>query len=104
MGGKYILDRNGQPKESEDPLVWAQQFTTDMRKLKHDHVGKILVSTAFLGLDHNFGGGGPPVLFETMVFGGPLDEEQHRYCTREEALAGHVVMMDRVKAASEVQP
>jgi len=52
------------------------------------------VSTVFLGLDHAFGDG-PPVLFETMVFGGPLDGEQDRYCTWDEAVAGHAAMLAR---------
>lgn len=52
------------------------------------------VSTVFLGLDHNFSGlENPldyrPVLWETMIFGGPNDQEMWRYCSREEALKGH---------------
>jgi hypothetical protein len=47
------------------------------------------VSTVFLGLDHNFSGAGPPVLYETMVFGGDLDHFQQRYPTRGEAAEGH---------------
>lgn len=52
-------------------------------------VGKdVQVSTVFLGLDHGYGEG-PPILFETLVFGGPLDQSGDRYCTWEEAEAGH---------------
>jgi len=60
-------------------------------------VGK-LVSTIWLGLDHSCGGG-PPVIFETMVF--PLDADgemtptdiaSDRYHTEEEALKGHEEM------------
>jgi len=46
------------------------------------------VSTVWLGLDHGYGGG-PPLIFETMVFGGAHDEDQWRYPTEVEALAGH---------------
>ena len=46
------------------------------------------ISTVFLGLDHAFGSG-PPILWETMIFGGLLDEFQERYATKAEALAGH---------------
>jgi hypothetical protein len=49
-----------------------------------------------LGLDHNFSENGPPILYETMVFGGALDGEQDRYCTREEAVSGHALMVKRV--------
>mgnify|MGYP001599867616 CR=1 FL=1 len=51
-----------------------------------------VVSTVWLGLDHNFGAG-PPLIFETMVFGLPDGEEpQERYSTETEALAGHKAM------------
>lgn len=56
------------------------------------------VSTVFLGIDHQYGSG-KPILFETMVFGGLLDGEQVRYCTWEEAEAGHEEMVKRVKEA-----
>ena len=46
------------------------------------------VSTVFLSMDHGFGKG-RPVLYETMIFGGPRDQYQERYCTRAEAEAGH---------------
>lgn len=46
------------------------------------------ISTVFLGFDHGFGQG-LPILFETMIFGGPYDQWQRRYCTWDEAEAGH---------------
>ena len=60
----------------------------------------IAVSTVFLGINHAFGDG-PPVLFETLVFAKDhpaIDEEMERYCTRDEAIAGHNVMVDTVAA------
>lgn len=56
--------------------------------LKHTKFGEVLVSTVFLGLDHNFGGG-IPILFETMIFGGEHDQFQERYATWVEAINGH---------------
>lgn len=50
---------------------------------------KCNVSTVFLGTDHGYGRGAP-ILFETMIFGGPLDEEQDRFCTVHEARVAHV--------------
>ena len=49
----------------------------------------VRVSTVFLGLDHSHFPGGPPVLFETMIFGGAHDQFQARYTTYEAALVGH---------------
>jgi hypothetical protein len=49
---------------------------------------KCAVSTVFLGLDHQWGEG-DPILFETMIFGGPLDQEMWRYETWDQAERGH---------------
>ena len=64
--------------------------------------GGIIVSTIFLGLDHSFGNG-PPLLFETRVFGGSMDGDMRRYITRKEAERGHLDMVGMVRAA-EAQP
>ena len=50
-----------------------------------------------LGLDHAWSG--PPLLFETMVFGGELDEFQERYTSKPDALAGHARAVARVLQA-----
>lgn len=51
--------------------------------------GEIHVSTVFiLGINHAFGDG-DPLLFETMIFDGPMDGYQTRYSTWEQAEAGH---------------
>lgn len=47
------------------------------------------VSTVWLGLNHSWEDNGPPLTFETLVFGGPLDQQQERYSTEAEAVAGH---------------
>ena len=48
----------------------------------------VRVSTIFLGIDHSLGGG-PPLLFETMIFGGEHDQDQWRHATYDEAEKGH---------------
>jgi hypothetical protein len=59
--------------------------------------GEILVSTVWLGINHNWIGG-RPLIFETMVFGAPWDEyeEMHRYSTEEEARLGHAGVLEMV--------
>jgi len=48
------------------------------------------VSTVWLGLDHSFGGDGPPLIFETMIFDRRGESIScDRYATEVEALAGH---------------
>jgi hypothetical protein len=80
-------------------MTWGRFMENIKARRVGDHtIGNARVSTVFLGLDHSFGDG-PPVLFETMVFGGPLDQEQERCCTWEEAEAMHAAMVARVIAA-----
>jgi len=57
---------------------------------------RVRVCTAFLGVDVNFGDG-QPILFETVIFGGPCDWELYRYCTWEEAEQGHGAIVERCK-------
>lgn len=64
------------------------------------------VSTVFLSLDHAYHVGtekGPPLLFETMVFGLPDGGEyQERYSTWEEAEAGHKETVRRLKTGESL--
>ena len=55
----------------------------------------VTVSTVWLGIDHSFGTG-VPLIFETMVFGGEFDQDMDRYATKEEALAGHEAMCQKI--------
>jgi len=99
MHGRYTLDDAGNAVLAEDLMAWARWFETAERHTASDEIGNVHVSTIFLGLDHNFSGSGAPVLWETMVFGGTLEGKQERYTSREDALAGHAAMVERVKSA-----
>jgi hypothetical protein len=65
-------------------------------------VGDVLVSTVFMPLNHELNNGAP-ILFETLVFNGPLADEGDRYCTKAEAEIGHAkwVKLATEAAASE---
>jgi hypothetical protein len=88
MARYYILDDTNQAIECTAGQ-WAIAFGND-RKVEHTVISEdVAVSTVFLGLDHNFSGVGEPVIFETMIFGGPHDEFMNRYSTWDEAVEGH---------------
>lgn len=90
----YILHGH-EPEPCMNFLAWCMWFeTADRRVERTDITDEADVSTVFLGLDHQWGDG-PPLLFETMVFGGEHDQWQDRYSTWDQAQAGH----DRVVAA-----
>ncbi len=102
--GKYILDESGQPIEETNLIKWAKwmENTKFNHHVADDSIGGVRVSTVFLGLDHAFSGG-PPILWETQVFGGPLDGEMIRYSSRETALAGHVGLLAQVRSGNGKQ-
>jgi hypothetical protein len=99
MSDHFILNSQGDV-EATDLMTWARWFETADRVVAKTRIGDDAeVSTIFLGLDHSFGSG-PPLIFETMVFGGPLDQEQERYSTRAEAEAGHAALVERASGTS----
>jgi len=81
-------------------MEWATTFSETDRHVALTMVGDVKISTVFLGLNHAYGNG-DPLLFETMVFGGPLDQEMNRYTTWEEAELGHTVMVKAVEEARQ---
>jgi hypothetical protein len=91
LGEMYILDEEGKPVPEPDSLVWAEWFEHANRLVERTAItSKVTVSTIFLGLDHSFfRDDKPPVLWETMIFGGKHDLETWRYTSREDAVLGH---------------
>ena len=86
----YDMDGNLITREE-----WAALMEDpDYRFLARTEVGENVVSTVWLGLDHSFGEGLMPLIFETMVF--PRGTQQ-RYMTKELALEGHEKMVTRLK-------
>ena len=92
----YILNEKNEPVPEPDCLVAAQFLESGNRIVAQSDVGDAHLSTVFLCLDHGMGRPGGPVLYESMWFGGPMDGDQRRYRTREEALAGHQEMLNEV--------
>jgi hypothetical protein len=101
----YILDADGiTPIRCDDVLAWAWWFEKAERHVaqdmdEDDRTGQKVRATVFLGTDHNYSGKGPPILWETMVFGGPLDGETLRYTSHADAFEGHQETCRRVMAA-----
>lgn len=94
-------DRQG----NEIDVSSASKLLNDIsyKRIAYDEIDHVRVSTVWLGLDHRFGGDGPPLIFETMVFpkknGNWLDDYRdvdcQRYATEAEALAGHKEMVEK---------
>lgn len=99
----YILDALGKPVPEPDIEKWTKWYENiDHRMVAEDTIGESNISTIFLGIDPSGISRRTsriPMLWETMVFGGPLDQEQWR-CggSREEAKAMHASAVAEVKA------
>ena len=89
----YVIE-SGRPVPAPDVISGAIFIERASNRIVR--LGGLVISTVFLGVDHAHFTGGPPVLWETMVFaaeGMPNAEEidlsQRRYRSRLEAVAGH---------------
>jgi len=87
MMDHYILD--GHTPVACDMMTWARSFEKTDRRVAKTVKDEISVSTVFLGLNHQYDPSGPPLLFETMIFGGEHDEDCTRCSTWEEAEKMH---------------
>ena len=94
----YILNGRGEPVLEPDLHKWALWMENiESRKVGRDYAGQAVISTVFLGVDYSLGGS-PPILWESMVFGGPLDQSINRCAgSREQALAMHQSMLAQVQ-------
>ena len=94
MGLYYILAGHNTVK-TDSVTEWGRMMENmDKRRVGSTENNDISVSTVFLGIDHSFGDG-PPLLFETMIFGGEHDEDVERYSTWDEAEVGHKKMCEK---------
>jgi hypothetical protein len=74
-------------------IEWATK--SGIRNIAKSKIDGVEISTVFLGLNHQFGDG-PPLVFETMIFGGKHDQWQERCSTYDEAVAMHKQAVDLV--------
>lgn len=95
---KFILDEHRKPVKEPNLLKWATWFKNADRTVAKTEIASLLVSTVFLGLDHNFSEG-PPILWETMVFNNHESVYQNR-CSGsiEQAEAMHQKTVEMVQS------
>jgi hypothetical protein len=91
MLGYYIL-KDKVPVRCAGVFAWGRWMEKNKSciRVAETLIRGYRVSTIFLGIDHNWVEGNDPLLFETIVFGtGPLNQEQARTSTYEEAETIH---------------
>jgi hypothetical protein len=92
---RYYILRNQVVVAASSAKEFGEWVETADRVVSKTQVADIEVSTVFLGIDHQFFAG-PPLLFETMVFGGDLDQNCRRCSTWDEAVEQHEVILSEV--------
>ena len=77
----YYILKYRKPIHCDDVMKWGKWFERSRRRrVRLTYLDGCRISTAFLGLDHNYSGG-RPLLFETMIFGLLEDDEYQTRCT-----------------------
>lgn len=87
---------------------WAEFVETNGRHIKKTQFPSVWISTVFLGIDHRLNfylkeEEEPPILFESMIFGGEYDQEQWRYETYKESEEGHEKLCQMSEKAIQSQ-
>lgn len=80
----------GRRTETMAPESWWRKHT----ELDDD----VSVSTVWIGLDLGYGFGGPPLIWETLVFRGDEHDEMRRYASRAQALDDHERIVKELRA------
>lgn len=105
-------DRQGNPITYEE--FGELLADPDYKRVEATEIGPYWVSTVWLGLDHQWMAGGPPLIFETMVFSisqcddpdelGLTDIDGYRWSTEHEARVGHGEVCTLVRATLVEDP
>jgi hypothetical protein len=84
---------------------WMELFRQDRRVAYTDLGLRGRVSTVWLGLDHGYpppwGDDVRPLIYETLVFDGPLADAMLRYTTLGQARTGHQFMVMRLTSLAD---
>jgi len=94
----YDFDKHGNPIPCSAWTAEVMFRHSKSRCVARTMIGKSLVSTMFLCIDHNLGMSGSPVLWETMAFADDGSERyQRRYSNLDDAITGHRIVVEFMK-------
>lgn len=88
-----------------DAATWAEWFHTheEERRIGRTRIKNHLISTVFMGLDHNALHGKPHYFESALMVDGEFDRVLERYATMEEARLGHEDLVDHYRKELEMQ-
>ena len=92
----YYFGWQGEPITRDE---WATMYM-DERHIGETRIGDVLISTVWTGF--NMAVFGPPLIFETMIFGGEHNEDCWRYGRERDAREGHALAVALVAKGAGV--
>jgi hypothetical protein len=101
---RYFILRDGEVIEEPDYSTWSAWYESsfkDVELIAEDDLGGSVVTTRFLSMAMSLAQNSPPMIFETVVRGGWMDNEKERFATLQEAMTGHKTWVRRVREADE---
>ena len=94
-----LIDRKVVEAESiEDMIANYDLWTVKKTDILGDGDQEdVFVSTVFLGQDLSFGMSDDPIVFETMIFGGPYNYTVRRFSSIEDAETCHDKFVEKIR-------
>ena len=86
--GMFFTEVDGAPMEEPDVDRWLLWRRCANRVVDQTTIGGVMVSTVFMGINFRCSDG-PPLLYETTVFGGIYNMDKKLSETRAQALVAH---------------
>ncbi|MCP4592454.1 MAG: hypothetical protein GY842_17105 [bacterium] len=105
--GRYYILCDGKVTEEPDHEKWERWHRSTypkVREVASTTASGGTVRTVFLAINMSLAKDEDPLLFETRVQGGWLDDQWQRYSSLEEARAGHDSWVARVSEAEKDKP
>jgi hypothetical protein len=100
--GRYYILRDGKVLEEPNYPSWAEWYENhfkDVEMVAHTELVHGVVSTRFLAMNMTLARDAKPLVFETRVKGGWLDDQWERFASLDDARAGHEAWVARVQEA-----
>jgi len=96
----YIIDDQGNPKLVKNIRTWGKWCDENKSSLtlSKNIIDGVVILTTFIaaGSDEI----DPPFLWDTLVIGGKFNRLNHQYQSRQEALKGHLAVLDMIMKGS----
>ena len=105
--GRYYMLRNDEVVEEPDHAKWVEWYKSSYDRVRCVATSELehgIVSTVFLAVNLTLSKDDPPLLFETRVKGGWLDNQWERFPTIDAARAGHEAWVARAREVEKENP